>query len=110
MKWFGYIAYSREYTEEPGVYENDLLVKPYYGDVIKLHKKDATAQQITNNFGISDQLSVISDPYLVENFHKIAYVTYLGIKWRVSSVDVDYPRVTLSFGEVYVEEEGEESL
>lgn len=101
MKWFGEVGYAVEVDEGDGVYRNDIVTRNYYGDILRNSKQDASNQQINNNFRINNQISVVSDPFLMENFHKIVYVTFMGTKWKVASVDVQYPRLILSIGDVY---------
>lgn len=106
MKWFGEVGYAVEVDEGYGVIRNDIVTRKYYGDIIRNNKQDKSSQQITNNFTINNQISIVSDPFLMENFHKIVYVTFMGTKWRVGSVDVQYPRLTVSLVDVYRAEGG----
>ena len=101
MKWYGEVAYSSEVETEPGVIENELIVHPYYGDVLKNYKTDDTSDRINDNINISNQISLVADPFAFNNFHKIVYVTFMGTKWRVKSIDVNYPRLILTIGGVY---------
>lgn len=100
MKWFGEIAFASELEIEPGVTENQLVTRRYFGDVLKNYKRDIN-NQITNNFTVNNQISVVADPFVMGNFHHIVYATFMGTKWRVSSVDVQYPRLILDLGDVY---------
>lgn len=106
MKWFGEVGYAVEVDEGHGVIRNDIVIRKYYGDVIRNNKQDKSSQQITNNFTVNNQISIVSDPFLMENFHKIVYITFMGTKWRVGSVDVQYPRLTVSLVDVYRAEGG----
>lgn len=47
----------------------------------------------------------MSNSYLIENLPYILYVTYAGNKWKVTSVDLQHPRVILEIGGVYNENE-----
>jgi len=37
---------------------------------------------------------------------EIRYVTWMGTKWRVANIDVNYPRLNLSIGDVYNDDSG----
>ena len=48
------------------------------------------------------QISIVADPYIRNNFMDIAYVEWLGYKWRVTSVDpTQFPRIVLELGGLY---------
>lgn len=105
MKWFGQIAFSNQVETEPGVWEDNApIVRDYYGDVLKNYKRDNAASSSNSDISVSNQLSVVADPFLLNSFHKILYVTFMEAKWRVNSVDIQYPRMTIDFGGLYKED------
>lgn len=106
MKWFGQIGFEIEAINvEPGVWEPEEIVeRNYYGDMLRNSKKNDQTQIVTD-FTISNQLSVLSDPFLVKNLQKIIYVTIMGSKWKVNSVEIQYPRIIMDIGGVYKSEE-----
>lgn len=100
-KWFGSIGYSETVETRPGVWEERVSERPYYGDMLRNVRRRDKADQLNDELNISNELSVVSDPYAMENFHAIRYATYMGARWKVSSVEVQYPRLTLTLGGVY---------
>jgi hypothetical protein len=103
MNWFGHVAFSHQEEVEPGVWEEtEPIIKPYYGDLSRDSKRDTT-KGINADITLVNILSIVADPYLSTNFHKILYVTYQGAKWRISSVESQYPNLILHFGELYKE-------
>ena len=60
--------------------------------------------EINNDITISNKISFITDPYARQNFQNIRYVTYMGSKWRVTNVNVEYPRLTLTLGGIWTDE------
>lgn len=109
MKWFGQIAFAVQQETSPGVTEDVLVVRDYYGDVIKAYKSNED-NQVTLNFTVRNRISVLADPFAMNTFHSIAYITFMGAKWRVSGVEVQFPRLLIELGDVYneeIEEEGE---
>lgn len=86
----------------PGVWDDNIVEKPYKGDLIKCYRRDTKGEGVHDDIAISNDISIIADPYVMENFYKIKYVTFMGAKWKVSSVDASQrPRLTLSLGGVY---------
>ena len=110
MKWFGEIGFKDEIEEQPGVWVPEIIVKQFMGDIIRNSWKEQQGDKINADLHISNRLSVVADPFLLNNFQKIAYVTIFGAKWTVSEVEVDSdrPRLNLTLGSLYLEEEDED--
>ena len=105
MKWFGEIGFNEEVEEEPGVWVSNVIPRKFFGDVLNLTWSEKQADKINTDLHISNKLSVVADPYLRNNFQKIAYVQFEGAKWTVSGVEVGRPRLILTLGSLYLEEE-----
>jgi len=60
-------------------------------------------QVVNDDISISNQISIIADPFANNNFHAMKYVVFMGAKWKVSEVTVEYPRLILSIGGLYNE-------
>ena len=100
-KWFGVIGYAETVETSPGVWMEDITERQYFGDVVRNTRRLQTTDKVNDNVDISNEISVVADPYALQNFHAIRYVEFMGTKWKVSTVYVQYPRLTLSFGGVY---------
>ena len=100
-KWFGVIGYAETVETSPGVWMEDITERQYFGDVVRNTRRLQTTDKVNDNVDISNEISVVADPYALQNFHAIRYVEFMGTKWKVSTVDVQYPRLTLSLGGVY---------
>lgn len=107
MKWFGQIAFAVQSENEAGITTEELVVRDYYGDILKVYKSDEN-NQVNLNFNVRNRISVLADPFAMNTFHSIAYITFMGAKWRVNGVEVQYPRLLLELGDVYKEEAEEE--
>lgn len=101
-KFYGNIGFV-VYTEtKPGVFEEVQTEKKYFGDVLKNLARHQSANQLNDNFLISDEISIIADPFVRENLSSIRYVNYLGTNWSITNVDAsNYPRLVLTLGGVY---------
>ena len=100
-KFYGSIGYAVPEETAPGVWEDRIVEHSYYGDVIRNNRKLQSSNQLNDNIVVSNEISILSDPFANENFHFMRYVTFMGTKWKVSNVDVQYPRLVLTLGEVY---------
>lgn len=101
MKWFGKIGFEISKEQSPGVYVPDIEEKDYYGDLIKNVKRTNEGDKVNDDISLSNQLSIIFDPYIQNHFSTIKYVAMFGTKWKVTSVEVQFPRLLLSLGGVY---------
>lgn len=100
-KWSGVIGYSVKEEHVPGVFEERFIERNYYGDMMSIRRRLQSSGNLNDNIVIANELSIVADPFAKENFQAIRYATYMGVKWKVDSVDVQYPRLILSLGEVY---------
>ena len=101
-KFCGIIGFVKYEETSPGVWEEVQTERKYYGDVLKNIKRHQSGGQLNDNIMISDEISIIADPYVRENFASIRYVNYMGVNWSAASVDAsNYPRLVISLGGVY---------
>lgn len=101
-KWYGVIGYAESVKIEPGVYGEEIIEYHHYGEVIRNSRRLQTVSNSTNDdINISNQLSIIADPYASQNFHKMRYAEFMGTKWKITDIEVQYPRLTLTLGGVY---------
>lgn len=101
MKWHGVIGYGETTETEPGIWTERITERVYSGEILRNTRMLQTSGQVNDNINISNSISIISDPYANKNFHSIKYVEFMGTKWKVTNVDVQYPRLILSIGGVY---------
>ena len=59
------------------------------------------SDKVNDDINISNEISIIADPFAYQNFHAMRYVEFMGAKWKISSVEVQYPRLILTVGGVY---------
>ena len=100
-KFYGNIGYAISKETAPGVWVEDIVEHKYSGDVYRNTRKLQSGNQANDSIDISNEISILSDPFANENFHSMRYVTYMGAKWKVSSVEVRYPRLILTVGGLY---------
>ena len=100
-KFYGLVGYEETAETAPGVYEEQITERPYYGDVLRNSRRLQSADQVNDNVNISNEISIVADPYAMANFHSMRYVVYMNTKWKVSNVSVQYPRLVLTLGDLY---------
>lgn len=99
-KWYGQVGFKTTTEDAPGVWAEHIIERNYFGDLMRNYQQ-VESTDIVNGMNMSNNISILADPFAYENFQHMIYVTYMGTKWKVSTVDVEYPRITLSIGGVY---------
>lgn len=100
-KYFGKIGYAEQVETAPGVWEEQITERQYYGDVVRNIRKLESSGDINDNINVSMEISIVADPYAIQNFHAMRYVEFMDSLWKITSVEVNYPRLILSIGGVY---------
>lgn len=101
MKWFGTIGYAETVETKPGIWEEKITEREYFGDLIRNSRRIQSTDKVNSDLDISNEISIVSDPYAYENFHSMRYAEFMGAKWKITNVEVQYPRLTLTLGGVY---------
>ena len=100
-KWYGAIGYAETVETSPGVHKEVIADRNYYGDVIRNTRRLQSADQINDNINVSNEISIVADPFANQNFHSMRYAAYMGSKWKITNVEVRPPRLILSLGGLY---------
>lgn len=100
-KWFGKVGYSYLEEVEPGLWEEQITEREYYGDSYKENWKRQSSDSVNDNINISKVISIVADPFAYQHCSDITYVEYMGTKWKVTDIDPQRPRLVLTMGGVY---------
>lgn len=101
MKWHGKIGFAEQVEYEPGKWEMQNTERPYFGDLIRNTRLLQNSGNAIDNINIGNQISIIADPYAKQNFHSIVYAEFMGSNWKISNIEVQYPRLILTLGGIY---------
>ena len=104
-KFYGKIGFADTVETTPGVWEENITERPYYGNLVRNTRRLDSSQSVNDNINISNEISIVADPFARNNFHSMRYVTYMNAKWKISSVEVQYPRLILSVGGLWNEQQ-----
>ena len=100
-KWYGNVGFVERVETTPGVWVPQVTERPYFGDEIRNVRMLQNSGEVNDNVKIGNQISIVSDPFAVQNFHSICCVEYMGAKWKVENATVQYPRILLTLGGVW---------
>lgn len=101
-KYYGIIGYATNTVEtEPGVWDDEIDEKEVVGDILGNSRSLENSGDINDNINIANKISIVADPYAINNFHSMRYATYMGVKWKIKGVEYSHPRLILTLGGVY---------
>ena len=89
----------------PSVYTEVLTERQYYGDVLMHSRRWDQNGNLNENLAISNRISIVADKYARANVGSMRFVRWLGDTWKITNVEVQYPRLILSLGGQYHEPE-----
>lgn len=102
-KWFGAIGFAETVETVPGVWEEKITERQYYGDVIRNARRLQGTNYLNDDINISNEISIVADPFAENHFHSMRYIEFMGSRWKVTNVEVVRPRLTLTIGGLYTD-------
>lgn len=100
-KYYGNIGYAIPVESEPGIWEPNIVERPYYGDLIRNTSKFQQSGGVNDDISIANDISIVADPYAKQNFRYMRYAEFMGAKWKITNAEVKHPRIILTVGGVY---------
>ena len=94
----GYVSYEET---RPGIYEDIVTERKYYGDVLNNKSRWEKTDHLNDDINISSEISILADAFAYQHFSEIKYVEFMGAKWLVVSALPERPRITLTLGGLY---------
>lgn len=108
-KFFGKIGYREVKEVRPSIFMPVITEREYFGDVLRnISQQQESSTTENDELRLSNEISVIADQKAYECFASIIYIEYMGVKWKVSKVEVRHPRLHLFMGGVYNDPETKE--
>jgi hypothetical protein len=103
-KYHGMIGYADTVLTGPGKWEEKIVEKEHFGDLLKNYVRRESSGGVNENITISNNISMVANAYAKEHFHQMRYATFMGTKWEITSVDASqYPRLILTVGGLYTD-------
>lgn len=100
-KFYGTIGYIESVETAPGVFVEQPIERVYTGDVLRNTKRWEKGEGLNDNLTINNTISIVADAYAYEHFFAIRYVNWMGSCWKVTSVEIQRPRLILILGGIY---------
>ena len=100
-KWCGKIGFVETVETEPGIWEEQITEHTYYGDVLSVNWRRQQSEGVNDDVNVTNQISIVADAYANGHCSSMAYIEFMGARWKISNVGVQHPRLILSIGGVY---------
>lgn len=100
-KFYGVVGFGETVETRPGVWEEIITERDYFGDVLQYSRKWDSSGGLNDDLNINNKISILADPFAYENFHLMRYLSWMGARWKITNVEVQYPRLVLTIGGVY---------
>lgn len=102
-KFFGKIGFLQTVETSPGVHSGTVVPKEYYGDLERIGRRWEKGESINDDLVITNYVSIVADDFAMENLGYMRWVEFHDCKWKIQSVEIDYPRIKLTLGGVWNE-------
>lgn len=103
-KCSGVIGYALAGETQPGVWTEGITEKKYIGEIVKDNRRIVDQGEINGSINISNNISVISNRFMLDNMAYMRYLTFNNSKWKISSVEIKPPRIIITLGGLYNEQ------
>lgn len=100
-KFYGQIGFAIPTEIEKGIWEDTITEKKYSGDILRNNILYNSAQSINENISMNNLISIVADPYANNNYYAMRYIRYRNGVWKITNVELQYPRLILTIGGVY---------
>jgi hypothetical protein len=101
MKFYGNIGYGLQTETAPDVWDDVITERPYFGDVERPARRLAEGTEINNDLSVTNSISIVADGFANEHIFAMRYVVWQGVRWIVTNVSVQRPRLVLNLGGIY---------
>lgn len=104
-KFYGKIGFAYTVEDPPGsaIWVGKETERQYYGDIVRNSSRWQGTDKVNDDLVFNDNFSILADPFAIDHWSSIRWVEYLGVKWKATSVEPQYPRIVISVGGVYNE-------
>lgn len=109
MRYFGAIGFE-SMRRDGSLYFPEYVERNYMGEVYNLSSaRQSSFDGVNDGISLTQELSIVVDDYAHSHYQDIAYVVLNGVKWKVTTVTFNYPRLRLRLGEVFARYDGNTS-
>jgi hypothetical protein len=102
-KYAGLVGYVTEEESVPGVWSPVETHRRMRGDIIRQSASVKSDEKMNSDISLNHRVSLIGDVYAFGNYSNIKWIEMDGLKWEVSSIEIQRPRLIISLGGIWHE-------
>jgi hypothetical protein len=95
------IGFVQTVEVSPGVWEEQIAERPYYGNLTRNVRKWNSSETLNDDLTLTNTVSILADSFAYQNYSAMRYIVLSNSKWKITSIDIQYPRLILTIGGVY---------
>lgn len=101
-RFFGVVGFAENNVEiRPGVFEDIIVEKNYYGDLVKNARRFQDGSTIVDELSFDNSISILANKYANDHIDAMRYVVLNEVRWEITSIEAQPPRLILRLGGVY---------
>lgn len=101
MKYSGKVGYAVQTETAPGVWTKEIKEVHMYGDTLSYGAQPVSSDKVNQDVALSNEISLMGNPIIFENLSTLEYLILSGIKWEITSINLDPPRIKVALGGVW---------
>lgn len=103
MRFAGIVGFVKSVEKEGSVWDTEVIERPYKGDTIRDARRWDKPTEVNDDITISNEINIVADKFVLENWAYIKYIIWGGTKWKVNYIEINHPRIRLTLGGIYNE-------
>jgi hypothetical protein len=97
-RFAGLVGYVTQEETSPGVWSPVNDSKMMRGDIIRQGLTSSDNGKVNGDISLNHRVSLMGDKYAFDNCYYIKWVEINSLKWEVTSVELQRPRIILTLG------------
>lgn len=103
-KFYDVIGFLDEVETVPGVWTPGITERFYTGNTLPNYIRN-DSNSINDAVVLNYKFSILADTYALDHMQDIRYVQYRNSKWKVTNIEPATPRLIVTVGGVYNEQD-----
>lgn len=100
-KFYGSVGFVTQQETSPGIATQIAVERSYYGDELKVARRWEKTDHLNDDLNAAVTISIVADQFAYDHVSAIRYISWMGSRWCVTSVEPQRPRLLLTIGGVY---------
>ena len=100
-KFAGKIGFINQVEKEPGLFENETVERSYTGDILQDVRRWNNVEKVNDDLTLGNRFSIVADGYILDNMYTMKYMIWRGVRWSITKIELQTPRIIITVGGVY---------